>query len=101
MHWAQALIRGEYVSALMSAPGAHPLMVKVDWMHAVCLGVLQYALGHALVEAFRAVGGVATNLPKANEACNRLFNMLQMMCRRAGGEFPLGDLTIGMIQAKG
>ena len=97
MHWAQTLIRGEFVSSIWSVPGTHPLMAKVDWMHAVCLGTLQYALGHSMKEAFRSLGGVVSNLVKANETCMKLLNMLKMVCPE-GTEMPIGDLTVGMFQ---
>ena len=72
-------------------------MVVPDYMHVVCLGILQPLSGNLLWDCFESLGGVHSN-PQA--ALSKLMNCLNVSARALGEECPIWNLTISMIRTK-
>ena len=99
--WAAVIFAGGHVSALYSVPGFVTAWIKVDWMHCSCLGILQYAQGHALAELYFALGGVVSNRLKSQQALSCIYNMMSTVAKAMNKEMPFNDLTLGMVIQEG
>ena len=86
----------EWLSTFWSIPGMTIDLVKPDWMHCVCLGILQYLSGNCLYELFRELGGT---FKKADAACTKLLNLIVATAHELKLEVPFRALTIRMIRA--
>ena len=92
--WARAV--ETYISGIWSIPRFHLSVVRPDWMHMSCLGILQYLLGNCLWEMIEALGG---NHTRSRTACSRLLNMIDVCARSLGEETPINTLTVTMVRA--
>ena len=93
--WRNVSVEKTYVSGIWSVPGFHIPNVRPDWMHVVCLGVVQYLLGNVLWECMVALGG---NFSRSREACHKLVGMLEVCAKRLKTENPLKHLTVTMVR---
>jgi hypothetical protein len=89
------LMGGQFASHIFRIPGFHNRYVLPDWMHVVCLGILQYLCGNCMWELFVRVGGTFN---KHLQACSTLMGMIQLVARDLGVEHPFTALTYGMIR---
>lgn len=94
-HWAQTFARDAFVSAIWGIPGFALGHCKIDWMHACCLGVLQYTQGSALWECFESLGGT---MRRSSPACAKLLLMIRSMSKELAVDSPVSDLTVGMFR---
>ena len=92
--WEQTRLEDTFVSQLWKYPGFQLRSCRVDFMHAVCLGILQYAMGNALWELYCSLGGTSTN----RGPCQMLLAMIHSMARELEVEIPLNTLTYGMMK---
>ena len=99
-YWARAAFTAMYVSKLFAIPGFELSMVRPDWMHCGCLGVVLYLQGHIYWELFVSLGGVWSNTSKARNACMLIMGMMRAMATHLGVESPIDDLTVTMIKAE-
>ena len=76
-------------------PGFGIEFVKADWMHVVCLGVLQLASGSAMWDIYTSLGGT---LSSSKGHCDRLFSMIRTMARDMDLDCPIGDLSVPMFK---
>ena len=84
----------QYLSALFSCPGFTLDYIEPDWMHTVCLGVLQYLEGNVMLELWQKVkrrGMTKTHV----EAM--LMNMITSTARVMGVDRPFAKLVFTMI----
>ena len=95
---SSVLCGDQYASKIFLIPGFLYRYIVPDWMHVVCLGILQYLSGNVMWELFLAVGGTYHN-PSA--ACAALNNMIIVTAKELGVEKPFHMLTVGMIKASG
>ena len=68
-----------------------------DWMHTVCIGVLQYLEGCITWELFVKVGGKVT---KPQEALDVLYDMICISAADLGLDRPFAQLTLSMFRRK-
>ena len=94
--WESAACQGQYISQIFAVPGFHLSTIKLDWMHIVCLGILQYLLGNVIWECFIELGGTHSRI---RQACSRLYNMIKIYCRHLGVQCPISKLTATMMTA--
>jgi hypothetical protein len=73
-------------------------MVRPDWMHACCLGILQYLQGKGFYELFLELGGVPSNKMKAQAACARIMGVLRTMAKKLNTEVPFNNLVVTMFK---
>ena len=85
----------QYLSSLFGCPGFTLDYVQPDWMHTVCLGILQYFTGNIMWFCFTEVGGKMT---KPQEACAMLFNMINVVASDLGLEQPIASLVVTMFR---
>ena len=85
-----------FVSSLMEAPGFTVLCCQPDFMHVVCLGILQCVQACCLWECFQCLGG---SFSSSTKTCGRLLAMLKAMARDLDAVLPISDLTVGMFRA--
>ena len=83
--WDDAFRENRYVSTVWKIPGFHLSLVRIDWMHCVDLGVLQYFSGNILWDLFRDLGGT---MRKPKDACGKLEDLICMCAKRLGCERP-------------
>ena len=57
MFWREVSAKEQYKSTIWELPGFCLRYVKTDFMHIVCLGILQYLQGNVLHELFKTMGG--------------------------------------------
>ena len=69
--------------------------IRIDWMHVVCLGILQYASGSMMWELFRSLGGT---FKKPVVACGRSMSMIEVMSKELDVDQPLYDLSDTMFR---
>ena len=89
------LMGSQFLSKLFSVPGFTLHYIQPDWMHTVCLGVLQYLMGNVMWELFVLVCGSMSN---PGQACATLFNMTVNVARDLGVDRPFSDLFVRMIR---
>eukprot|EP00959_Pyramimonas_sp_CCMP1952_P170685 3566901-Pyramimonas_sp.AAC.1 len=65
----------QYASNIFSIPGFHLSYIQPDWMHTVCLGILQDLAGNTMWELFETVGGT---FARHLEACSTPKNMIDI-----------------------
>ena len=92
---ASLLIDGAHASNIFALPGFLLEYIKPDWMHCVCLGILQYLLGNVMWELFTEVGGVFS---RSQEACAVLLATARMTAKKLGLDAPFNVLTVTMIK---
>ena len=85
----------QFLSRIFTVPGFDIAMVIPDWMHVVCLGILQYLEGNVMFECFIQLGGRVSN---PNATCVRLMQMISVVARDMGLEKPFSTLTFSMIK---
>ena len=85
----------QYISGIWAIPGFHLDMVRPDWMHMCCLGVLQYLLGNCFWEMFIELGGVFTN-PRTTMA--KLENMIEAVAHQLDIRKPVHNVSVTMIR---
>ena len=88
--WLIEMMSG-FTSTIFDIPVFSIEYVKVDWMHTVCLGALQYVCGNVMWELFVVVGGT---MNKHLAACSILKNMAELQARQLGLEMPFVSLTV-------
>ena len=98
VHSRDVVLAPKYRSAIWSIPGFILSFVRADWMHVVDLGVLQHAVGSAMYELFRDLGGTH-DTKVARRACAQLLATAKVAARALGVDI-FGDLTIGMMRPK-
>lgn len=96
--WSSVYRREVFVSAIWDIPGFAIGGVRADWMHTVCLGILQYLTGNVMHDLFKELGGTRKN---PTRAISLLENIIGVMCRHLGSDRPFHTLTIGMIRVAG
>ena len=92
---ASASFGEQYLSRIFSIPGFELSMVLPDWMHTVCLGILQYLEGNVMYECFILLGGRPSN---KQEVVSRLFQMVCVVAMDMGLEKPFSALTYTMFK---
>ena len=92
---ASSMAGAQFLSKLFSVPGFTLQYIIPDWMHTVCLGVLQYLMGNVMWELFVHIGGVWSNPAKA---CAALFNIMVLVAQDLGVERPFSSLVVTMIR---
>ena len=85
----------QHLSPLFKCPGFRLAWCRIDWMHCVCLGVLQYILGNVLFDLFLLLHGLITS-PQL--ACGKLIILLNTSAKQLGTHNPLGHLTLLMFR---
>ena len=55
--WAEMIAEGKYVSGIFGIPGFTVQMCSPDFMHTVCLGILQVLMGNVMLDLFEEFGG--------------------------------------------
>lgn len=93
--WASVAAKQAFLSTLWELPGFCLSMVKCDFMHISCLGILQYLQGNVFWELFRSVGGT---FKKPDRACTVLLNIMNCSARALGVECPVSWITVSMIR---
>lgn len=96
--WEQAAHNRRYISSAWSIPGFSISLVRPDFMHTVCLGVLQYLGGNVMYDCFRALGGTWEN---SRAAVSKLEAIVKTMARQLAVPPPFHCLTIGMFRSSG
>ena len=84
-----------FYSQLWLVPGFDISCVRVDFMHCICLGILQYALGNTLWELVEECDGTFV---RSTEACAMILSMMESMARSMGQRVPIYQLTITMVR---
>ena len=92
---ASAYSGTQYLSKLFTVPGFVLDYILPDFMHTVCLGVLQYLMGNVFWFCFRKLDGT---FARHKEACTVLLSMLNLVAAELGLEKPLADLVVTMFR---
>ena len=85
------------MSAVFGVPGFINGSCKPDYMHAICLGILQYAMGNVVFELFKPLGGTIRNW---RLACDEFLKMVKAMAHHLELDLPFAQLTVGMFKPK-
>ena len=94
--WLTLRFSGRFISEIWSIPGFVLEYVRPDFMHAGCLGILQYFWGNCVFECFQHLNGTFKN-PKP--ACSKFLSMFKAVARDLNVDLPIGNLVVGMFRA--
>lgn len=94
-HLNDAIRNNEYIPTIFEWPGFILDFVVADFMHCVCLGVVQFVLGNVLWELFLLCNGIQCN---PNEALSQLMVCIRLASKQLGAKVPLNNLTLGMFK---
>ena len=89
-----------YRSKIWNVPGFSIHRIKPDWMHVVCLGIIQVLLGNMLWEQLVAFGGIVKKKEANKSALRKLCMTLRICAHRLNCELPFAELTVGMIRSE-
>ena len=95
-HWALAIFRGGH-SAIWCIAGLTLQSIRLDWMHVVCLGILQNAMGNALWELYIMHGGTISGRGRF-AAIQTVCKFLRASAWLRGIELPFYELAVPMIK---
>ena len=93
--WARTKFERVFISELWRTPGFHIKWVEPDFMHCVCLGILQVLQGNICWELFKHFGGVISN---HRDALAKLNALIKAVCHELGRD--VLQLTMGMVRSK-
>ena len=94
-YFDHAARHGHFVSTFWQIPGVTLSTIKIDWMHVVCLGIMQYASGSTMWELFQSLGGT---FKKPVDACGKLMSMIEVKSKELNVDLPLYDLSVTMFR---
>ena len=93
-----AMANGHYIPSVFDWPGFVMEFFHPDFMHCVCLGIVQMILGNIYFELFQSLGGVMTQ-PQAQ--LGHLLCCIRLAAKNLGVQPPIHGLTFSMIKRDG
>jgi hypothetical protein len=94
----KAMANGDYIPSVFDWPGFLLEFFHPDFMHCVCLGIVQLVLGNIYFELFESLGGVLNN---PNDQIGQLLSCIRLAAKNLRVKCPIWGLTLNMMKREG